>query len=68
MVTVVNKKVIECDVCKECMDFASSLIAPKGWEKIHFSIDGLTYLNVDVCPDCADKVKKYIESIEQERY
>ena len=68
MVTVVNHKVIECDICKECKEYPTTLIAPKGWEKIHFSIDGLTYLNIDVCPDCADKVKKYIDSIEQERY
>ena len=68
MITTVNHKVIECDICKGCEEFASSLIAPKGWEKIHFSNDGVTYQNVDVCPECADKVKKFIESIEMERY
>ena len=68
MVTVVNHKVIECDICKQCEEFGSHLISPKGWEKIHFSLDGLTYLSIDVCPSCADKVKKYIDSIEMERY
>ena len=68
MITTVNHKVIECDICKQCQDFYSSLIAPRGWERIHFSIDGLTYQNIDVCSECADKVKKFIESIEQERW
>jgi hypothetical protein len=68
MVTTVSHKVIECDICKECKEFPITMAAPTGWEQIKFLLAGSTYLTVDVCPDCSDKVKKYIESIEQERY
>ena len=68
MIKTFNHKVIECDICKEIKEFSTSLIAPEGWERIHFSGEGLIYLNIDACPECVDKVKKFMESIEMERY
>ena len=68
MVTTVNHKIIECDICKQAEDFPSSLIAPDGWWKLNFNKGGINYHSFDICPNCTDKVKKYVESIEQERF
>lgn len=68
MITIVNHKIIECDICKQAEDFPASMSTPDGWWKINFNKVGITYHTFDMCPNCTDKVKKYIESIEMERF
>lgn len=54
---------IVCDVCKKVyLNDTGALISLSGWWGYYSNKDG-DHWECDICSDCADKLKVYIESL-----
>ena len=66
MITTINKKIAQCDICKKEEEFEFTKGAPDEWWVIRFARAGLTLHAFDMCPNCTKKAMEYLESAKQE--